>query len=466
MRLRFRWTYVFLALWIIAFGIGVVLVPAISPLYLIPLALINALVVYIFAWGIAGIARRGAGRKAFGVLLILVLVGLAYQSSAALSNLSPQSIGNVYQQEASSPFSFLSNLFGQPGSPGTATQSTSTGQSESVTATYTSSDTSIYSTTPAIPIQSATTSQSTISFGVLANPNFVNGKANITYPSDYDLLVQYALALVNGDRNQNGLGNLTLSTIPSGQQHSDSMAYFGYFSHWDVQGYKPYMRYSLLGGTGAVAENAGMDYCTTSAPSDTSVYPTSCDVQTIENGIANSEYSMMHNDAACCKNGHRDNILDPQHNRISIGIAINEQTSAIYFTEDFEDNYIKFSQPIYQGGTVNLVGTTSTSLSVSQLVIYYDPTPQPMTVAQLDATFSYDPGTFVGGVFPPCSSGCTYYPGAVSVYATQWQIGSDRINITFSMGKFVAADGSGVYTIYLLTGSSTGTSLTTYSFFD
>lgn len=26
------------------------------------------------------------------------------------------------------------------------------------------------------------------------------------------------------------------------------MLYYDYFSHWDTQGYKPYVRYTLLGG--------------------------------------------------------------------------------------------------------------------------------------------------------------------------------------------------------------------------
>jgi hypothetical protein len=299
----------------------------------------------------------------------------------------------------------------------------------------------------------------------LTDPNLVNGKANVTYPANYDELAQYGLALVNHDRDQNGLGNVTLSTVPSGQQHSDSMAYFGYLSHWDVQGYKPYMRYTLLGGTGAVDENVAMISCTSSPPGSSVITLAPCNVQTIEKGLAYSEYQMMYNDAVCCDNGHRDNILDPLHDQISIGIAINASTSTVYFTEDFVNEYISFSQQISQGDSIYLVGTMTTPENVSQLIVYYDPTPQPMTISQLDATSSYDPGTFVGGVFPPCSSGCEYYPGAVSVYASQYQVGSNDIQITFSMTDFVAADGSGVYTIYLLTGSDTSTTLTTYSVF-
>ena len=88
----------------------------------------------------------------------------------------------------------------------------------------------------------------------VSNPSISDGKANITYPSQYSELSDFALASINKDRSDFGIGPVTLSSIPSGQQHADSMLYSGYFSHWDTQGYKPYMRFVLLGGKGAVAE--------------------------------------------------------------------------------------------------------------------------------------------------------------------------------------------------------------------
>ena len=79
-------------------------------------------------------------------------------------------------------------------------------------------------------------------------------QANGTTPNftSYDY---YVLSLINKDRNQYGLGNVTLSSTSSGQQHTQSMLNYHYFSHWDIYGLKPYMRYTLLGGLGAVSEN-------------------------------------------------------------------------------------------------------------------------------------------------------------------------------------------------------------------
>jgi len=58
-------------------------------------------------------------------------------------------------------------------------------------------------------------------------------------------LVDYALVLINNDRQSNGKENVTLSNVNSAQIHADNMLKHSFFSHWDLNGYKPYMRYSL-----------------------------------------------------------------------------------------------------------------------------------------------------------------------------------------------------------------------------
>ena len=83
--------------------------------------------------------------------------------------------------------------------------------------------------------------------------NSINTTSNSTYSTDQIAL--YALKQINSERRQFGLSNVTLSNITSGQQHSESMLYYDYFSHWDTFGMKPYMRYTLLGGTEGVDEN-------------------------------------------------------------------------------------------------------------------------------------------------------------------------------------------------------------------
>src|SRR5579863_914367 len=95
----------------------------------------------------------------------------------------------------------------------------------------------------------------------LSNNNSNSSRSNytISYPPNYTTLANYALGLINTDRANHNVSAVTLSPIPSGQQHAYSMMVNGYFSHWDVQGYKPYMRYTILNGTGAVEENVAFE---------------------------------------------------------------------------------------------------------------------------------------------------------------------------------------------------------------
>ena len=419
------------------------------PFPLVLYSLVSAFLIFfpirVLGWGAKQVARHRFAKGIATLVIVFLLVGFAVSNSPLQSKLVP-SPGQFYSS-LSDLGSYAAALGNQANS---ATQPFPSGSEVSI---------------PGSGTVTSTTSAASSGFAI-SDPAFYNGKANISYPPDYSTLANYALGLINQDREANGEPPVTLSTVPSGQQHADSMAYYGYFSHWDTQGYKPYMRYTLLGGTGAVAENIGKSTCTDSPPDSGLLTVQPCSVSTIENGIAASEWGMMNNDLQCCNNGHRDNILDSQHNRVSIGIAYDASSSTLYFVEDFEDQYLSLSSPVVgSGDLITIQGTLNTSLSVSQLAVYYDPAPSPMTVSQLDATFAYGPGTFVGGVFPPCSASCEYYPGAVSVYANEWYITSTSVSIQFSLSQFASADGPGVYTIYLQTTDSSGSAFFMYSVF-
>lgn len=306
------------------------------------------------------------------------------------------------------------------------------------------------------------------------DPAFVGDSSKIDYPSDYGTLANFTLALINHDRASAGLSQVVLSDVPSGQQHADSMAYYGYFSHWDPQGYKPYMRYTLLGGTGSVEENAALSFCSGSLPNSTDAVPAPCSLQTVENAINESEWLMMNNDSACCNNGHRDNILDPVHNRVSVGVAYN--STAVFLVEDFEDSYLSSESLQLSGGVVTFQGTIQqagagwmTRTAGAQISVFYDPTPTNISVSALDMLSeceqynelnesasckyqgAYNPGTAISTVFGPCPAGrdCLTDNGTYT-YAQTWQLNnSGSFDIVFSVSALEASHGSGVYTFYL-----------------
>ncbi|MBI4257545.1 MAG: CAP domain-containing protein [Thaumarchaeota archaeon] len=267
--------------------------------------------------------------------------------------------------------------------------------------------------------------------------------ADISYPHDYDELAEYALSLINEDRGIEGLAPVTLSPIPSGQYHANSMLRNGYFSHWDDQGYKPYMRYTLLGGRGSVTENVGVFSCTPACYLSTS---------DVKEAIKALQSQMMHNDTICCNDGHRNNILNPHRNRVSIGVAYLQ--TAVYLVQDFENYYMHLFDPVYSDGIVTLRGSLFNPVSPTTVAIYFDKSPTPISPSLLNEPLyagAYDQGDFTGGVFPPCTIRCPSYAGtAITVYATTWQVSSDSMNIQFPLVRFIQKHGNGVYTLQLL----------------
>ena len=418
---------------------------------------------------------KGSRKSVVLVLVIAVLIiGAALLSGSYLAPLLSRS-SNALRSSSVSSVASLSSSTGSADS--SSTSSTSTSQPNS------------YHFTPANP--------------EIGPPN----GTIVSYPLDYDKLANYTLALINTDRAQAHLSNVSLSTIQSGQQHADSEDYFGYSSHWDTQGYKPYMRYTLLGGRGAVSENVAVGYCTDSGPSFGKVAP--CNLQTVENALTDSEWDMMNNDSTCCGNGHRADILNPFHNQVSLGIAYNTTSSFVYLVEDFENVYIGFSQLSYGTSEVLVQATSNTSLSFPQgyglIDIYFDPSPQATSVgfnssspelppfgsacyngscpgatvcggiSEENETVAceywggYNAGTVVGIVAPPCPSGfiCpgTTKSGLIQAYATTWSHSNESFSIQFPLSAFVEKYGSGVYTMYMWNGNDSNDTIMSYSMF-
>ncbi len=336
---------------------------------------------------------------------------------------------------------------------------TNTGQA---TQTSASASASLGNSTSASSTPQAQCS-SAVSVHSLAAPDISNRAADIAYPTDYCTLASYALAQINADRAANGTGPVTLVFDQAAQQHADSMLYYGYFSHFDTQGYKPYMRYSLLGGLGADFENVA--FFSYSLPHYLST-------SSVENSIQTLEHSMVYDDVSCCNNGHRDNILDPMHNQVAIGVAYN--STNVYFDEEFENVYVNLNVSVSSSSSSNpyyvtMTGSPTRSFSVpSSVFVAFDPTPAAQTPAQLNnGPHEYGPGTLEGGVLPKDSlfGTCPQFTSGTTVCADRWVFTSTSVEVAFSLQDFVKSYGPGVYTLYLVLGSSTNSAITTISVF-
>lgn len=150
-------------------------------------------------------------------------------------------------------------------------------------------------------------------------------------------LVEHALDLINKDRADFGLPPVELSMNQAAQAHAEDVFKTKRISHWMTNGEKPYMTYTRYGGEGSVQQNVAIagfsmeqyDECRTSILID-------CEKIEPLSTIEELEYEMMYKDAECCNDGHRDNILDPRHTHVSIGIVYDKYYLA--FVENFENN--------------------------------------------------------------------------------------------------------------------------------
>jgi hypothetical protein len=130
----------------------------------------------------------------------------------------------------------------------------------------------------------------------------------------------------------------------------------------------------------------------------------------------------------------------------------------VYFVEDFETFLTSLNTPISQGNAISLTGNTSVNISPTSILIFYDPTPTPLTPAQVNSQYygPYGQGNFLGGIVPPCSgifARCLQFSQGITVDASSWQVSGTTINIQFSLANFVQKNGNGVYTVYLIQGS-------------
>lgn len=202
----------------------------------------------------------------------------------------------------------------------------------------------------------------------------------------------FMLDLINAERAGAGLGPVMLGGNPAAQAHADDMLENCYFSHWGLDGLKPYMRYSLAGGYQSNAENvSGLNHCI--MPGDGFAVISAHDyIADIMRGFMDSP-------------GHHDNILDPHHSAVSLGLAWDSHNIAA--VQHFEYGYVSFHRPPeISGGILSLAGTTQNGAGFPSgddlgVQIHHDPPPRDLTRGQVARTYCYDAGTPVALVRPP-----------------------------------------------------------------
>ena len=310
------------------------------------------------------------------------------------------------------------------------------------------------------------------------------------------------LDLINEERKKNNLQPVALGNNSAAQDHAESMMENNVSGHWGLDGMLPYMRYTLAGGQGYVAENVSG---TIINPAAVSRYRSITPQEALERhhlGLMNSA-------------GHRRNILNPWHTHVSLGIACKRYACAL--VQKFQGGYVSFSEaPELENGVLTLKGSLASPFTMYNIAVWYDPPVRPLTPGQLDRTYAYNTGKkpvafildppppgyyysasdLAGSIYSwtastdpyelnpetsrskiPPASGLPVLPRLPSISAPKlqlvpkvvadlWQISGEDFHIEADLSPQIREHGAGVYTVYIFGKSgSTIPHLTNYSIF-
>ena len=255
-------------------------------------------------------------------------------------------------------------------------------------------------------------------------------------------LIEYALQIINEDRESFNLPPVIISNNEAAQVHADDILKTRAISHWMTNGEKPYMTYAIYGGRGKVSQNVGfggyqnVEECLQQTAICAKLDPKA--------KIKSTEYAMMYDDASS-NWGHRDNILDKHHTHVSLGISYDDYTFVL--VQNFENNYIKFRKPISEDkGQVTFAGTIPKG-NLYGIEIYYDVLPTSKVYFENRDATSYGNGDFIAAVVKPLPENQYYEQSSdyTLIVANKWIASDGAVDVGFDISPLITK--RGVYTI-------------------
>ena len=183
------------------------------------------------------------------------------------------------------------------------------------------------------------------------------------------------LDLINQARREAGLNEVVLGDNTAAQMHAEDMRKNCFFAHWGSNGTKPYMRYTLAGGTqySRYIIN-GADYC----PPDPDRYR----YKSLEEEILEVNLS--------------DSVLTPYLKKVNLGFAYSKPN--LWVVQEYETDHLDYSElpAINEEGKLSFSASVKNGTVVKDdalgVQIYYDPTPHDLTRGQLSRTYCYSTG--------------------------------------------------------------------------
>lgn len=195
-------------------------------------------------------------------------------------------------------------------------------------------------------------------------------------PDNLVELRQFMLDMINKERVNRGIPPVLLGDNEAAQAHAEDMMNIGFLSHWNTKGEKPFIRFHQAGGFNYSAENA----------SAVSYYVEPC--QTVFCVRDPFELLSETMDGLMDSAGHRDNILDPWHTHVNLGIAYNGRIDSV--SQQFENRYVKryFEPPRFdKNGILIFAGELVEGWNFRSVRLNYDPPLANLTKGQLATTY-------------------------------------------------------------------------------
>lgn len=142
----------------------------------------------------------------------------------------------------------------------------------------------------------------------------------------------YALALLNRDRAEKGLAPVALDETASkaGDRHARDMAHHGYTAHIGTDGSNPEMRLTEAGGAAMVMENVACFGDAVERELDPDPTFSVDELERIERTFIEEKPPA---------DGHKRNILTPQHTAVGIGLAKAKGFDIVCLAQEFLDIY-------------------------------------------------------------------------------------------------------------------------------
>ncbi|MEW6736690.1 MAG: CAP domain-containing protein [Acidobacteriota bacterium] len=244
---------------------------------------------------------------------------------------------------------------------------------------------------------------------------------------------QRIVSVINQQRRAHGLRHVQIDEFASkiADQHCQEMLQAGYISHWNQAGYKPYIRYSFAGGTEAVMENVASQWSSIRF-----------DIARIQQAVEQLHMGMYNEQPP--NDGHRRNILQPQHTHVGIGVSVS--TSGIRFAEEFIARYIEI-KPVPRhakpGEKIEVKGSMLfDKTDLAYIEVFYEPLPKKFSVDELlklVTPYSFPDDHYV--MRPILPDGYQYTDGLVGTIRYNAEEGDFSCPINFPTNR------TGIYTI-------------------